>query len=416
VPLTRLLWLAAALGAEGLLVAVLWRRGDGSRARRVGAGIVAGNLLASLAFAAGGRLEASRGLVTRLSALPALARPSPFDPAFRPQGDPGLVRRAVPTPLAAYRSADPALLRVLLRDSLFRLPAPPATLAMRAVSAPVDVGGVRRTLVALDAADGTAIPAYLFEPPEGEAPPGLRGRPAVLVIAGHGAGIVETAGIVRSGANGAALELARAGYVTLAPELRGFGYLGDRLGVGHRAMVANALAAGSSFKAVVLADLERAVSALRSLRGVDSSRVAVAGYSLGGDLAGTLAALDPRIAAVVLGSYAGGVRDGPAGRGGTDAEFVEHFCTFVPRQHEFMRSEDLYTLVAPRPLLVAMGRLEQGDVTERDFPALARARAAYRGASADDRFAFTLEPGGHEFFVAPAIRFLARYLQAPAGD
>jgi dienelactone hydrolase len=134
---------------------------------------------------------------------------------------------------------------------------------------------VVRRFVTFAGGDGTPIPGYLFEPQ------GRGRRPAVLVLSGHGHGIVETAGLVPSYQNSVALRLARAGYVAFTPELRGFGYLGPRAGFEHSFVAYNAFLAGSFYKAVLARDLARAVDLLQTLPSVDPARLAVTGCRTG---------------------------------------------------------------------------------------------------------------------------------------
>jgi len=155
-------------------------------------------------------------------------------------------------------------------------------------------GGIVRTLLTFEAADGTAIPAFLFRPKT------TRPAPAALVIPGHGRGIVDTAGLTgKSYQHGIAFALARAGFISLSPELRGFGYLGARLGSDHVRLARRALRDGTFYYAIVLHDLRIALALLSDDPDVDRKRIAVTGCSLGGDLSLTLGALDQRIGAVV---------------------------------------------------------------------------------------------------------------------
>ena len=264
------------------------------------------------------------------------------------------------------------------------------------------VGDIRRSLVTFTSWDGTTIPAYIHAQ-DGSSP-----KAAVLVIAGHGDGIVATAGLVDDYQHSAALALARQGYVTMAPELRGFGLLGLGGKANHQVVAAAALEAGSSYKAIVLRDLGWAVTALGQWPGVDARRIAVAGGSLGGELAVTLGALDERIQVVMSSSYGG--RTGPVT---VDQDFPDdlgqspHGCHTIPGANQILHQEDWARLIAPRALLVIRGSRNTPDGVELFEKAVSETYLAYAAA---DRFVLSIEPGGHEFYVEPSVHFLARWL------
>lgn len=266
--------------------------------------------------------------------------------------------------------------------------------------------GITRTLVTFTAPDGVRIPAYLFSPP------GSERRPAALVIPGHGRGIVETSGRVSSYQHGAALELAAAGYVTLTMELRGFGHLGEAIGTDHAYVASRALIAGTSYPAIVLDDLRRAVSVLAVHPGVDAERIVVTGCSLGGDLAVSLGALDLRVAAVVaqgLTRWTGrrGHRPSPADDG---SRFTGDPCGIIPGEMSTAHYEDRFLLISPRPFAIIGGWDDVGRFPEGDSWLVTLLRDAYRLEGAPERFEFIRVDGGHEYHLAPAVAFLNRHL------
>lgn len=265
------------------------------------------------------------------------------------------------------------------------------------------IEGVRRTLIRFTSWDGTRIPAYVHEPERGNDLAGI------VVVPGHGAGIRGTAGIIANDyQHAAALQLAQQGYTTLTPELRGFGALTPDGVPNHRAVAHAALSAGSFYKAIVIRDLSRALTVLQRWDRVNATRVAVAGTSLGAELAVLLGAVDGRPRAIISASYGG--QSGPS----DIAEWVNdesgqtpHGCHTIPGINRLVWEEDWFRLLAPRAVLIVRGtrnvprRLEEFKAVISDV---------FMNFGASDRFQVAFEEGGHEFFVAPAVQFLARWL------
>ena len=265
------------------------------------------------------------------------------------------------------------------------------------------VDGVRRTLVTFTAADGTRIPAYVHEPLEGAR------RAGVLVVPGHGDVARSTAGVLPGDyQHVAALALARQGFVTLTPELRGAGMLAPKGVPTHRAVAAGALESGTSYKAVVVKDLARALTLLQRWPGVDGSRVGVAGASLGGELAVLHAVLDERVKVVASQSCGGAIGPTRGADDGNDAsEQTPHCCHTISGVNAIVWHVDWFGLLAPRPVLVTRGRSS----TPRESEAfVAVVRPLFAAQEAADRFVFAVEEGGHELYVAPVLWFFEAIL------
>lgn len=365
--------------------------------------------LAALLFGAGGYFQLTDYWFNQLLGR---LRPVPFEP-FVPVGDPGLralalhPAPAVPRPNtpspAAFVEWQKQLRSYLLREAfqaaeVRRLRDPAFTvLSSRRLGS-----GLVRQFVTFDGFDGTRIPGYLF------VSAGARRKPAILVLSGHGNGIVETAGLVDSYQHGVALELAKAGYVTFTPESRGFGYLGSRINNEHRATAANAILAGSSFRSVLVRDLRRAIDVLSALPSVDSSRVGITGVSFGGAMSLTYAALDTRIRAVVIQGFASTYGE-QRGHAHNDLGEADHLCWTMHGQNGHMAGEDLPLLIAPRPFLEVYG---EGDITPS--PAVKKVWRAveesYRAMHRPQNYGRAIVPGGHEYHLTPALEFFRVHL------
>ncbi len=405
--------LAAGLAAlEVLLLASLLKRSpEGSRPRRRERvqTVVLAHVLGAALFFAGGYTQASHGWFSG-NAARWKQLPTPFEP-FTASGDPSLARQVG---AVERRSPRPDLgsarevarwqreMRSYLDSAVIgaggaRGGAPPRHRVLGTAELP---GGVSRSFVAVPGFDGTPLPGYLF------VPPGAGRRPAVLVISGHGNGIIETAGLTPSYQHEAALRLARAGYVTFTPELRGFGYLGLRIGNEHLTTANNAVLAGRSYKAFLLRDLRGMVDWLRAQPAVDPDRVGVTGVSFGGEMSVALAAVDPRLRVVVAQGTEGGV--GPHDGYARDANpgYPHVLCHFFDTPNRHLAREDPFLLVAPRPMLLVRGT-EEGP---EDAAFLALLRSTYRLLGSGGGFADRSVPGGHEYFADPAIAFFREHL------
>lgn len=349
--------------------------------------------------------ERAAGLLTRRAS--AAVPPVPFDA----KGDPLLAKRlAEQTPARPFPAgAGKNEVEAWRHDVVERLRTLTDFGSARADDVQSDVvttevvDTVRRTLITFTASDGTRIPAYVLEPI-------AAGRRAgVLVVPGHGDGARATAGVTAEEyQHAAALALARRGFVTLTPEVRGFGMLAPKGVPTHRAVAAGALESGTSYKAVVVKDLARALTVLGRWPGVDQARLGVAGASLGGELAVLLGVLDERVKVVASQSYGGAI--GPievSDDGNDESEQTPHGCHTMPGVNALVWQEDWFRLLAPRPVLVTRGRSN----TPRESQAfVAAVRPAFAAREAVNRFGFAVEEGGHEFYVAPVARFLEAQL------
>jgi dienelactone hydrolase len=339
--------------------------------------------------------------------------------SFRVEGDPGLIQRvqrqqpmlsrpdpSAPESFVAWQDALRAQLLERFELDLER----PHSVSYEEYSRTVVEDGVRRTFLAFSSVDGTKIPAYLFTPDE----PGR--LPAILVLHGHvrigEQGISQTGGLVPSYAHGAALALARAGFVTLTLEFRGFGYLGNSPACEHRNVAYNAILSGSFYKAILAQDIRCALELLQSLETVDPERIGMTGVSLGGEVAVNYAALDRRVRVVVFQQALGTVGPTPARRDDMHEE-PPHYCHVIPGENRYMHREDWLLLIAPRPMLGVRSIPDDAphDVEHSALPPMVPVvSAVYEMLSAARAFQFRLEHGGHEYFTDPAVEFFREHL------
>jgi dienelactone hydrolase len=264
-----------------------------------------------------------------------------------------------------------------------------------AVRERVPLHGVVREKIQYDVEVGERVSAYLFLP-EGAGP-----RPAVLCVHQHHRefhlGKSEPAGLAGNPDQGYALELARRGYVTLAPDVLGFEERQHPTLRGQdyeRFAAMRLLTEGSSLQAKMLGDLMRAVDYLGTRKEVNARRIGCLGHSLGGQETLFLAATDRRIAAAVSSC-------GFSSYQALFAAGINHnFAAYVPGLLQYGDLDRVLSLVAPRPFLALAGDADP------IFP-LAGVRETVRQAKRaygrnGQRLQLEVQPGGHAF--SPPMR------------
>ncbi len=271
----------------------------------------------------------------------------------------------------------------------------------------VDCGFYTRERLVFDSEAAMSIPAHLLIPKTRRRP-----GPAVVAVHGHGPGKDQVVGLVRDqGADHPgdyARELVEAGYVVLAPDLRGFGERADVTPAGKDpcdAQLVAAFAAGRTPLTGNLHDLVVCLDVLEDHPLVDPARFGVVGFSYGATLALFLAAWDTRVRAAVVSGYFSSWRDAhqvPYNLCGSQVLFgmigeLEH--------------ADLGALVAPRALLVESGTddsrfpVEAARATIDELSSVYNAMRAPNGALHHRVF-----DGGHRWDGGAMLEFLERWL------
>lgn len=268
--------------------------------------------------------------------------------------------------------------------------------------------GCIRRKISFAVEDGDRLHAFLYVP-GGRGGAGLR-RPAILALhptASIGKGVVAGLGDRPNRAYG--LELARRGYVVLAPDYPSFG---DESDYDFRA---DDYVSGT-MKGIF--NHMRCVDLLVSRDDVDPRRIGVIGHSLGGHNAMFVAAFDERIAVCVSSCgwtpfhdyYGGDITGWTSER-------------YMPRLRDVYGLDpdrvpfDFYEVVgalAPRPFFSSSPEKDHNFEVAGVRKAMARARGVYRLFGARERLVARYPECGHDFpepVRLEAYRFIDRALE-----
>ena len=205
--------------------------------------------------------------------------------------------------------------------------------------------------------------------PEGAA----RKAPAVLALHGHGGSgeqVLRGTGLYWYGA-----EFMRRGYVVISPDIGS-----------HRLQHTNwSLMGERVWDALCTLDY------LCSRPEIDKRQIAVAGLSLGGETTMYVAAMDERIKAACSSGWLTTVENMKNGHCP---------CWNFPGLEETFDFSDIFACVAPRPLVLEVGRKERapgGFPVEIAGRAFAGILPAYQVLSADAQLLLDIHPEGHVF-------------------
>ncbi|MEM2906081.1 MAG: alpha/beta fold hydrolase [Candidatus Bathyarchaeia archaeon] len=272
-----------------------------------------------------------------------------------------------------------------------------------------------REKVVFQSEPGVDVPAYVLVP-KGLKP--SERRPALLCAHGHGNGKDDVVGNTYGDAERArwvketnydyARQLALRGYVTLAPDWRGFGersrgyrYQG-RDGCDVVQLKASLL--GLNPLTLNVWDAIRSIDYLETRPEVKPDRIGMVGLSYGGTVTLFTAALDQRVKAAVVSGYLNSFRAFALGLG--------NFCgsQVVPGLLRYGEMWDVAGLIAPRPVLVESGTRDLGFPIEAARLAFTRLKRVYEVLGVPERCEMDEFEGGHRFHGVKAVDWLAKWL------
>ncbi len=291
---------------------------------------------------------------------------------------------------------------------------------------PVDLGpevifsieedGIIRERVIFDSEEHMSVPCVVLRPAD-MAVDGSNA--AILCSHGHGrfgkepvAGnrsSAEYIGDIETMSYDYGMQMARAGYMTISPDLRVFGersdggdpYPGrDKCNI-H--FIRGAIL-GIWTLTLNIFDMSRCIDYLETRPEVDGERIGMMGLSQGGTMTTWTSAAEPRIKAADIMGYLNPWKGFGLKR--------SNFCgsQIVPECYRWFDTHDIAGLIAPRPLLVEAGVHDLCFFIEDQLVSIEAVKRIYEAAGVPDRLWVDIHPGPHAFAANKAFDFFAKYL------
>src|SRR5262249_49932702 len=145
---------------------------------------------------------------------------------------------------------------------------------------------------------------------------------------------------------------------------------------------------GFTMYGVFVCELERALDVLAALPEVDAARIGCYGISLGGATTLLLGALDQRVRAACVGGFFTSVRS-------TFLDVAHCACGNVQDLALHFEHVDLAALIAPRPILLEIGRADAGFPHDEALASVEELRSLYTLCDAEERLCHELHEEGH---------------------
>lgn len=241
---------------------------------------------------------------------------------------------------------------------------------------------------------GDWVPALLLVPDSVDAD---HPAPGVAVWHQHNEewhlGKSEPAGLVGNPMHHTGVALVQLGYVVLCPDALGFEERQDsvlRGGDYERFVFLRYLVAGQCLAWKNILDMCRAIDYLQSRPEVQQNRIGCYGHSMGATHTWLVGPWEERLRCLVanccLPTYAAIHR----------TKLLHCFSNFVPGWLQYGDTPDIAALIAPRPLLMTFGELDQMSPIEEVRTGIQTIAQAYQHAGAPENFRAYIEPGvGH---------------------
>lgn len=193
-------------------------------------------------------------------------------------------------------------------------------------------------------------------------------------------------------------ELVKRGYVVIAIDSPGWGDRGPMVYEQQQALASNYFNLGRSLAGEVAYEDMRTVDFMATLKTVDSKRIGVLGFSMGGFRAWQLAALSEKVAATAViswfGTYEGLMTPGNNVLRGQSAFYMLH-----PGMPAKMDIPDIASIAAPKPMLIFSGSQDKLFPAKAVEDAFAKVHRVWASQNADEKLLTKSWPGlGHVFY------------------
>lgn len=258
--------------------------------------------------------------------------------------------------------------------------------------------------VVFDSEVHLSVPAYVVFPREVAKTGSTRTSrplPAVVCLSDHGPGKAESVGFVDRGrAADFALQLARAGYLTIAPEIRA---CGEREEEEDYAVLVG-LMMGHTLLGARVWDVLRTVDYLLTRPEVDPDKIGCMGFGLGGWLTLLASALDERIRCAVVSGFFGTIQ-------ACLVEQKQCSCYYIPGLLQLADLADVASLIAPRPLFLEQGKQDPVCPLPVVRQAYLKLRYAYDTMGAGQYLDMEVFEGGHRFWGQRSLGWIGRWLR-----
>ncbi len=284
------------------------------------------------------------------------------------------------------------------------------------VESSVEDGDLIRERVVFDSEEFMSVPCQVLRPKDMKA---TGKNPAILCSHGHGPfGKDPVAGIRSSSAHAANIkennynygeQMARAGFLTLCPDLRVFGERRD----GPDPFPGRDPCNVNFVKGVILGihtlalnvwDMKCCIDYLETRPEVDKNRIGMMGLSQGGTMTTFTSAAEPRIKAADIMGYVNPWANFGIARA--------NFCgsQIVPNIYRFFDTDDIAGLIAPRPLLLEMGIYDNCFFIHDLLKGYEGVKKIYKAAGCEDKLWADIHSGPHGFAGNKAFEFFRKYL------